>query len=67
MVDLALEALIERIESEQEVDALARLPYDDDPELVLPSPGPGADLPYDGHVPKEIMELAHRRRAARRP
>lgn len=66
MVDLALDALIERIESEREADALMRLPYHDDPELALPSPGPGVDLPYDGDVPTEILELVRRRRPARR-
>lgn len=64
MIDRALDALIEHIEADAERDALRRLPYDRDPEVTLPRAA-GADLPYDGGVPREMLALARRRRSAR--
>jgi hypothetical protein len=61
ILDRALAALIEQLEAEQELAALAALPYEDDPDLAWPAV-PGPDLPYDGEVPVEVLRLAAKRR-----
>jgi hypothetical protein len=61
ILDRALAALIEQLEGEQELAALAALPYEDDPDLAWPVV-PGPDLPYDGEVPAEVLRLAAKRR-----
>jgi hypothetical protein len=61
ILDRALAALIEQLETEQELAALAALPYEDDPDLAWPLV-PGPDLPYDGEVPAEVLRLAAKRR-----
>jgi hypothetical protein len=66
MLDRALQALILEIESGEELEALRALPYDRDAELALPAASPASELPYDGDVPTEILEIARRRRSARR-
>jgi hypothetical protein len=66
MLDRALHALISEVESEKEIAALRDLPYDSDADLALPAASPATDLPYDGDVPTEILEIARRRRSARR-
>lgn len=63
LVDRALKALIEKLEGERELAVLQALPYDQDPDLSWEVP-PGPDLPYDGDVPEEVLELARARRAA---
>ena len=62
LIDRALKALIEQVEAEQELAVLQALPYDQDPDLSWQAP-PGPDLPYDGDVPEEVLELARARRA----
>lgn len=57
LLDRALDALIE----DREREALARLPYDDDPELAWSAPD-GPDLPYDGEIPEGVLRLAEQRR-----
>ena len=66
VVDAALAALIEACEGERERSALAAAPYDEDPDLVW-EPPPGIPLAYDGPVPTDVLDLAARRREARRP
>lgn len=63
LLDRALAALLEDLEEEREVAALACHPYDEDPELSWEVPA--APLPYDGDVPDEVVEFARRRRAER--
>lgn len=65
MIDRALEALIVEVNAAAERDALRRLPYDKDRELDLPAATFAGELPYDGEVPREILETARKRRAAR--
>ncbi|MGH9071147.1 MAG: hypothetical protein ACRDX8_08300 [Acidimicrobiales bacterium] len=58
----ALWALLDAIEVEQERSALDAMPYEQDPELAWEAPG-GADLPYDGDIPNEVVRLAEARRS----
>jgi hypothetical protein len=64
LLDRALAALIQQLEEERESAALAAHPYEEDPDLTWEAP-PGPDLPYDGEVPKEVTQLARRRRRQR--
>lgn len=66
LVDRALAALLRELLGHQERQALARAPYEDDPELSWQAPV-GPDLPYDGAVPAEVRRLAAERRARFRP
>jgi hypothetical protein len=61
LVDRALGALIEQLEAERELAALASHPYEKDPDLAWEAPA-GPDLPYEGEAPKEVLDLARRRR-----
>ncbi|MGQ0680433.1 MAG: hypothetical protein ACT4OM_12390 [Actinomycetota bacterium] len=61
LLDAALGALIDRIEGEQEMTALANHPYDTDPDLAWVAP-PGPPLAYDGTVPEQVLRLAQARR-----
>lgn len=61
LLDRALLALLEQIETEVELTALEQHPYEDDPDLAWEAP-PGPDLPYDGGIPRDVVELAARRR-----
>lgn len=61
LLDLALAALIEQLESARELAALADRPYKDDPDLRWQAP-PGPDLPYVGTVPDDVLALAQARR-----
>lgn len=61
LVDLALAALVEQVEGERELEALAAHPYEADPDVSWPAPA-GPDLPYDGPVPADVRRLAQRRR-----
>jgi hypothetical protein len=63
LVDRALAALVEEVETRQEQAALDEHPYEDDPDLSWEAPS-GPALPYDGDVPAEVLELARRRRGA---
>lgn len=62
LIDRALRALIEKVEAEQELAVLQALPYDQDPDLSWQAPL-APDLPYDGDVPEEVLQLARARRA----
>ncbi|MGC8628337.1 MAG: hypothetical protein ACP5VR_12470 [Acidimicrobiales bacterium] len=62
LIDSALEALIDKVEAERELAVLQALPYDHDPDLSWHAPL-GPDLPYDGDVPEEVLQLARARRA----
>lgn len=61
LMDRALAALIDRVEAEQEIEALLRHPYEADVDLAWEAPA-GPDLPYEGGVPKEVLVLARERR-----
>lgn len=61
LLDRALACLVERLEAELELAALADHPYEDDPDLAWQAPA-GPDLPFDGAVPADVMKLAQRRR-----
>ena len=61
LLDQALTALVERLEAQRELSALADQPYEDDPDLAWQAPL-GPDLPFDGAVPADVMKLAQRRR-----
>jgi len=65
LIDAALVALIDREEQRRELAALDRSPYDANPELRLDDPRVDWDqeLPYDGGVPADVIELARRRLA----
>ena len=65
LLDQALAALIEQLETEREFAALDSHPYEEDPDLAWEGP-PGPDLPYDGTVPDDVLELAQARRRFRR-
>lgn len=65
MLDRALGALIEELETQREIAALRAHPYESDPELNLPLI-PSPDSPYGGAVPPHVLALAERRRAERR-
>lgn len=67
LLDAALNELIEREEQRREMRAIDADPYSVDPELALPPADVDwdRDMPYDGEVPAEVVDLARRRRAAR--
>ena len=65
LVDRALESLAKELEAQAELAALDAHPYEGDPDLAWDAP-PGPDLPYDGDVPKEVLDLAVRRRSLHR-
>lgn len=62
IVDRALAALIDQLETAHEHAVLREMPYEDDPDLAWDAPTPPA-LPYEGDVPAEVLRLAKRRRA----
>ena len=64
LLDRALLALIEDLEEDRELAALTALPYEDDPDLAWEA-HPGPDLPYDGEVPEDVIQLALQRRRQR--
>ena len=71
LFDAALAALLDRLDTDAELRALDALPYDDDPELAMPSSadatGPAIWVgDYEGDVPAAVVALARQRRAARR-
>lgn len=65
LFDRALQALLDELEAAAELRALDEAPYEGDEALRLPEPHLGGELPYDGAVPAEVIELARRRRARR--
>lgn len=64
VIDRALTSLLQELEGERELAALAAHPFDADPDLGWEAPA-GPDLPYAGDIPEEVLELARRRRAER--
>ena len=64
LLDQALAALIEQLEAARELAALASHPYEEDPDLAWEAPV-GPDLPYEGAVPDDVVELAKARRRSR--
>ena len=62
LVDEAFAALLEALETQQELEALEAQPFEDDDDLAWEAP-PGPSLPYEGHVPADVVELARRRRS----
>lgn len=66
LFDRALLALLDQLDAAAEATALDAAPYHEDEDLQLPEPELGAEeLPYDGEVPPEVVELAERRRRRR--
>ena len=62
IVDRALAALIDQLESTHEREVLTAFPYEDDPDLAWAAPT-GPSLPYDADVPAEVVRLAKQRRS----
>lgn len=64
LLDQALAVFVEQDEVRREAKALAAAPYREDDELQLGAPEIDWDgeLPYDGTVPDEVVELARQRR-----
>lgn len=62
LLDRALELLVRRLDAQRERAALAAAPFEDDDELTWQAP-PGPDLPYEGDIPDDVVELARERRA----
>lgn len=66
LLDQALTALLDKLEAERELRALATHPYEDDLDLAWQAPS-GPALAYDGDVPAGVERLAAaRRRKAKR-
>ena len=63
IIDRALAALIEELEGGRELAVLEAHPYEDDADLTWIAPE-GADLPYDGDIPADVLRLAAERRSA---
>lgn len=61
LVDDALRLLADELERRRELEALERLPYEEDSDLLWEAPI-GPDLPYDGDVPDDVRQLAATRR-----
>lgn len=64
IVDQALSALIDRLETARERAALAESPYEEDPDVAWDAPRAPA-LAYEGDVPPDVLRLAKQRRARR--
>ena len=64
LFDLALIALLDTLDQEDELAAIEAHPYDKDPDLVVSVPQP-FDESYDEAVPESVRLLAEQRRAAR--
>lgn len=65
IVDRALVALLDELESEQERQALQAMPYEEDPDLSWTAPS-APTLAYDGDVPVHVRRLAAARRRRQR-
>ena len=65
ILDRALKALVDEVEEAHELAVLAAMPYEDDPDLNWAT-APGADPPYDGDVPADVVDMARRRRRSAR-
>ena len=64
IVDRALAALIDQLETARERAALAESPYEDDPDVAWDAP-PAPALAYEGDVPLDVLRLAKQRRSRR--
>lgn len=64
LIDRALNALIAELEAATEAEALEANPYEDDPNLAW-EVSDGPPLPYDGAVPKRVLDRARARRRHR--
>ncbi len=62
IVDRALTALIDQLETAHERAVLTASPYEDDPDLAWQAPL-GRSLPYEGEVPADVVRLAKQRRS----
>ena len=62
ILDRALAALIDRLETDHERAVLSASPYDDDADLVWHA-STSRGLPYDGPVPPDVVRLAEQRQA----
>jgi len=62
IVDRALAALIDQLETAHERAILAASPYEDDPDVAWDAPHAPA-LAYDGDVPPDVLRLAKQRRS----
>lgn len=65
LMDRALESLARELEERAELAALEAHPYEHDPDLAWDAPD-GPDLPYDGEIPQEVLDLAASLRGQRR-
>jgi hypothetical protein len=65
LLDRALLALLDVLEAEADAAGLARAPYDEDPELILPVATLDRGLDYEGEIPADVVQLAEERRARR--
>lgn len=67
LLDRALAELVEHDEARREAAALTEAPYDDDDELRTGPPDIDwdAELPYEGAIPDNVVELARQRRRSR--
>lgn len=65
LLDRALRALLDELDARAELRALDQAPYDADEALQLPEPNLEGEIPYDGAVPADVIELARRRRTSR--
>ncbi len=63
LFDVALAAALRELTIARELEALDRMPYDTDPELVMPAAPDALDDGFD--APKRVHEMARRRRARR--
>ena len=64
LFDRALVALLDLLDTEAELAAIAAAPYESDPEPAMPGADPTGEN-YLGSVPAAVRRLAKTRRAAR--
>ena len=64
LFDLALIALLDTLDQEDELRAIEAHPYDQDPHLAVSVPQT-FDESYDGAIPESVRLLAEQRRSAR--
>ena len=64
LLDRALVALLDLLDTEAELAAIAAAPYESDPELAMPGADP-TEEDYLGSVPAAVRRLAKTRRRAR--
>ena len=62
IVDRALAALIDQLETAHEREVLTALPYEDDSDLAWEAAA-DQSLPYEADVPADVVRLAKQRRS----